>query len=130
MMVRMAIQAGVSISGNPPLNIFKKAVSKGQLFLFVLTSYIRQMSNKSNFILLLQRTFVLLVLFSVCRFLFLIINFSYFEEASSAEILFSFIYGLRFDITAIVLCNLVFISTDPSDFIFSCKHPTLTAQLY
>ncbi len=109
MMVRMAIQAGVSISGNLPLNIFKKAVSKGQLFLFVLTSYIRQMSNKSNFILLLQRTFVLLVLFSVCRFLFLIINFSYFEEASSAEILFSFIYGLRFDITAIVLCNLVFI---------------------
>ena len=67
------------------------------------------MTNKSNFLLLLQRIFILMLLFTISRFLFLIINFSYFHEAPKIDLVLSFFFGLRFDITAIVLCNLLFI---------------------
>ena len=62
--------------------------------------------HKSSFYLLVQRLLLVLILFSFTRLLFLIFNFSYFSESAFSDIVAGFFYGLRFDITAIVIGNL------------------------
>ncbi|MBL0063971.1 MAG: LTA synthase family protein [Bacteroidetes bacterium] len=90
------------------------------------------MTNKSNFLLLLQRIFILMLLFTISRFLFLIINFSYFHEAPKIDLVLSFFFGLRFDITAIVLCNLLFIFLHffPFSFFYSKWYQRITAFVF
>ncbi len=45
---------------------------------------------------------------SICRLLFLLFNYSYFNEYSFIRILSSFYYGLRFDLTAICILTIPF----------------------
>ena len=55
--------------------------------------------------LLLRRLGILMLIYSLCRVLFFAFNFSYFSELHFIEIVTSFFYGLRFDITAIAITN-------------------------
>ena len=65
---------------------------------------------QNNYILLLRRILLLLEIYFFCRLLFLLFNFSYFSTVDIITILKSFIYGIRYDITAIFISNIVFIS--------------------
>jgi len=58
---------------------------------------------------LFVRLFAVLILFSVCRFLFYLFNLSYFKGSGVLEIATSFLYGIRFDISAIVYFNSLYI---------------------
>jgi phosphoglycerol transferase MdoB-like AlkP superfamily enzyme len=60
----------------------------------------------NHVILLLKRLGFILLLYFLCRVLFLISNYSYFE---SAALLKAFLGGLRFDLSAIALINSPFI---------------------
>src|SRR5215218_2376271 len=68
------------------------------------------MLMKNRFILLIQRIALLFALYTFCRLLFYLFNFSYFHDLSAPTVLSLFFYGLRFDATAIVISNLVFIA--------------------
>ncbi|MCX6275877.1 MAG: sulfatase-like hydrolase/transferase [Bacteroidetes bacterium] len=65
---------------------------------------------KNRFILLLQRVLMLFALYTFCRILFYIFNFSYFSDLSFTAVLKLFFFGLRFDAVAIVISNLLFIA--------------------
>jgi len=58
---------------------------------------------------LLRRLALLLALYSILRVLFLICNRSYFGELSFGRIAQAFGYGLRFDLSALVAINFLFI---------------------
>lgn len=58
---------------------------------------------------LFKRLFVLLLIYSLCRILFYSINFSLFSSVPFSELGFILIHGVRFDIVAIVYCNVFFI---------------------
>lgn len=62
-----------------------------------------------HIILLAKRIVFLLILFSISRIYFYILNLSFFENSSFWEILKSFIYGVRFDIASIAFFNSLFI---------------------
>ena len=70
---------------------------------------------------LLLRLLVILLIYTLARFLFLIFNWSYYHQLPAGEIVMSFIYGLRFDISAVLYINLLFIylSLLPFKFIFN-----------
>lgn len=71
-------------------------------------------------------------MFTISRLLFLVINFSYFEKAPVTDLVLSFFYGLRFDITAIVLCNLLFIFLHffPFSFFYSKGYQRIIAVIF
>lgn len=48
----------------------------------------------------------LMIIYSALRLIFYIVNYSYYVESSGIDILKSFWYGLRFDISAIVMINM------------------------
>lgn len=54
---------------------------------------------------LFGRFFKLLNLFFVCRLLFLVFNYSFFRSLTWGEYCISFIAGIRFDLTALVIVN-------------------------
>lgn len=58
---------------------------------------------------MLERTMVLLFFMSICRFLFLFFNYSYFSDYSFLDLLVAFVYGLRFDLTVTVILGLPFL---------------------
>jgi phosphoglycerol transferase MdoB-like AlkP superfamily enzyme len=57
-----------------------------------------------------MRFALLLLLLTSCRIFFLFFNFSYFSTLPLKEILLSFIWGIRFDIVAITIGNILFIT--------------------
>lgn len=59
-----------------------------------------------NLFLLVRRIFLLLVFYSFCRFLFLLFNYDYFSVLSGKDIFLSFLHGLRFDVSAIIILNI------------------------
>jgi len=63
-----------------------------------------------NIQLLTIRLGLLLILYSVCRLLFLAFNYAAFQNLTGREIFATFAIGLRFDISAICLTNSVFIT--------------------
>ncbi|CAN5687459.1 LTA synthase family protein [soil metagenome] len=65
---------------------------------------------KNRFVLLAQRIILLFALYSFCRLLFYIFNYSYFSDIGFGEVIKLFFFGLRFDIVAIVISNLLFIA--------------------
>ncbi len=65
--------------------------------------------QKSNLLLLVQRTALLVAFYSVCRLFFLIFNFSYFSDVSAISISKDFFFGIRFDLSSIVISNIIFI---------------------
>ena len=69
------------------------------------------MLDKKNSLLVLgQRLFLLLVLYSLCRLLFFTFNSNYFSDVSAASLAKDFFFGLRFDVAAIVISNILFIT--------------------
>ena len=58
---------------------------------------------------LVKRLLILMLLYSGCRLLFLIFNFSIFGQAGIKELVFLFFFGLRFDIYAILITNVLFV---------------------
>ena len=59
---------------------------------------------------LFKRLFLALVLFSVARLFFLALNLPYFNELSFNEAIRIFFFGIRFDISALLYFNLIFIA--------------------
>ena len=59
--------------------------------------------------LLFQRLGIILLLFTICRLLFFLINGSFFTESGLFNWIFVFLHGIRFDISAIVYIHLPFI---------------------
>ncbi len=66
--------------------------------------------KKNNLLLLVQRVLLLLGFYSVCRIFFLLFNVNYFTEVAFTSVLKDFFFGLRFDLSAIIISNIVFIS--------------------
>ncbi len=58
---------------------------------------------------LFLRLLVLLLIYSFARLLFLVFNWSYYNQLPTGEIIKAFVYGLRFDISAVLYINLLFI---------------------
>ncbi len=61
--------------------------------------------EKGSYSVLIKRLWLLMIIYSICRLLFFIFNFNFFSSVHFFEIATSFIYGLRFDFTAIVISN-------------------------
>jgi phosphoglycerol transferase MdoB-like AlkP superfamily enzyme len=72
-----------------------------------------------HFFLLLKRISLIALVYTLCRLIFYFFNFQYFHQASFVNTFFSFILGLRFDISIICITNSIFIilSILPFDFI-------------
>jgi phosphoglycerol transferase MdoB-like AlkP superfamily enzyme len=58
---------------------------------------------------LLQYLSLVMVLFTVCRLGFYFFNYSYFKELSAANFLYIFLGGIKFDLTAVLYVNSLFI---------------------
>src|SRR5215468_6545216 len=78
--------------------------------LFSFNSYFRHMQMTNRFVLLAKRIILLFVLYTFCRLVFYLFNFSFFRDVPLLNVLKLFFYGLRFDATAIVISNLLFIA--------------------
>ncbi len=65
--------------------------------------------HTSNLILLLKHLSFLLIAYSVCRLLFYWFNYSYFSDLSSSQLLPLLFFGIRFDLSVIILTNSLFI---------------------
>ncbi|MEP7169056.1 MAG: LTA synthase family protein, partial [Bacteroidota bacterium] len=59
--------------------------------------------------ILLKRLLILFFLYSLCRLIFFLFNYSYFSSGTFSEIVKSFFFGIRFDAAAIVITNCLFI---------------------
>lgn len=59
--------------------------------------------------LLVKRILIVLFLFTVCRLVFFIANYTFFSVNGWKNILLSFLHGVRFDISAILYINLIYI---------------------
>lgn len=62
-----------------------------------------------HYIFLFYRLGILLLTYTLCRGIFFLFNLDYFSEASISQILYAFILGSRFDLTAIFSINALFI---------------------
>ena len=58
---------------------------------------------------LLFRISVLLIVYQICRLLFLVFNFSTFKVSNTSDIIISFIWGIRFDLWVILWFNLLYV---------------------
>ncbi len=65
--------------------------------------------TQSNFSLLISRLGLLFSIYFFCRVLFFIFNYSHFETSDFSSLASAFFYGMRYDITAIVISNILFI---------------------
>ena len=79
---------------------------------------------RNRIVLLAKRIFLLLVLFSILRLFFFISNYSYFNTTSFLHDLYFFVVGIRFDYTAIVYFNSLFILISILPFSFVDKKIT------
>ncbi len=64
---------------------------------------------RKNFRLLFSRFLILLFLYSLSRFIFFLFNTKYFSESGTSQVFYAFITGLRFDISAIIITNSLFL---------------------
>lgn len=84
--------------------------------------------NLTNLHILLKRLFWVYVLYALSRLVFLAANFSLLQLFPTYEIFYSFLIGLRFDTTAILYTNSVFILLHLIPFPFR-KHAAYQATL-
>ncbi|MDD5570546.1 MAG: sulfatase-like hydrolase/transferase [Bacteroidales bacterium] len=61
------------------------------------------------FTFLLKQLIFLLIVFTICRIIFLLFNLKYFNDSGTPEIFKAFLFGLRFDLSAILAFNVIFI---------------------
>ncbi|MES2730524.1 MAG: hypothetical protein V4714_02205 [Bacteroidota bacterium] len=75
--------------------------------------------NKTHYFLLLRRLGLLLLLYTLCRIVFCLINWGQFGEASDMELGVAFGTGFLFDLSAILLVNALFtvLSILPFDYV-------------
>jgi phosphoglycerol transferase MdoB-like AlkP superfamily enzyme len=64
---------------------------------------------RGHLILLLKRLLILFAVYSLCRLLFYLFNFSYFSGLSLLSVIHVFIVGLKFDASAIILSNSLYL---------------------
>ncbi len=76
---------------------------------------------QNNFTLLLRRIVLLLINYLIWRLLFFVFNYSYFSNAGLIVILKCFFFGFRYDITALIISNIFFISLHLLPFPFFYK---------
>ena len=62
-----------------------------------------------HIIVLLKRLAILLLLFSICRVIFYFFNSELFPEITGENIFWIIIYGVRYDVSAIIILNSLFI---------------------
>ena len=91
-----------------------------------MTPYLKQISN------LLYRLAIILIFYSLCRYLFYIFNHLTFSQNSSMEILKVFFFGIRFDYSAIIQYNLLFLLLYlfPFNFIHYKKYKQVVGFLF
>ena len=63
-----------------------------------------------NLARLVKHLAYLLLIYAICRLLFYFLNFSYFSDLSIGPLFSIMIFGLRFDLSVIILSNFLFIS--------------------
>ena len=85
-----------------------------------------------NIRILIRRLGLLMGIYSVCRLLFLIFNYTYFSAAGLYILLKCFFFGLRYDITIIVITNILFIALHllPFQFFYKKKYQNILLALY
>lgn len=79
------------------------------------------MKYSDTYRLLLLRLGLVFIAYSLTRLCFFLMNLESFEEVALTDILFSFIHGLRFDASAILYTNIVFILLSILPFSFVVK---------
>ncbi|MDA3892077.1 MAG: sulfatase-like hydrolase/transferase [Salinivirgaceae bacterium] len=74
-----------------------------------------------NLILTGKRLLLIMVFMTISRLIFYIFNFSFFASLSTRQVLYHFVYGIRFDLAIVFLFNLLFIllSVFPNNFILA-----------
>ncbi|MES2558789.1 MAG: LTA synthase family protein [Bacteroidota bacterium] len=80
--------------------------------------------NLTNIHILLKRLFWVYILYTLSRVVFFVVNFSFLQQFHATEIVGSFLVGLRFDTTAIIYTNGVFI------LLHILPHPFRSHSLY
>jgi arylsulfatase A-like enzyme len=63
------------------------------------------LKKADNLLLLVKRFLLLMLLYTVARILFLLFNADYFSDLSFGDLIWAFVHGLRFDISALVILN-------------------------
>ncbi len=61
----------------------------------------------THYILLAKRLSLSLIIFALCRLVFLIYNYHYFSSYPTSTLISTFLYGLRFDISTVFYLNVV-----------------------
>jgi phosphoglycerol transferase MdoB-like AlkP superfamily enzyme len=89
-------------------------------------------SGLSNLLVLLKRLFVVFVIYQITRVLFYYINIEHFTEVTLSQLLYMMLGGLRFDLTAIIYINSLFIilSVLPLKIRHSAKYQTFLLYLF
>ncbi len=89
-------------------------------------------SYRTQLIVLLKRLLLLVLTYQLCRLSFLLANFNYFSASAPTHIFSAFVYGIRFDLNAIILINLpfIFIHILPLKLFFSALTQTLLKILF
>jgi phosphoglycerol transferase MdoB-like AlkP superfamily enzyme len=67
------------------------------------------MIDQSNLFRLIKQIAILVVLYTICRLLFYVFNFSFFSDLSFLELVKILFFSIRFDLSVIVLSNSLFI---------------------
>ena len=91
-------------------------------------------NNNSNSIIsiLIIRLLLIVAIYSFLRFSFYLINFSYFSNLRFKELAIIFFYGIRFDLSAIVVVNAFFVvmQTIPFRFRFGKAYQIIATVLF
>ena len=74
-------------------------------------AYFSDISYKGNlYFVALRRLFIIMLIFSLCRLLFLLFNLDFYPHLTTGGVLKMFLGGLRFDTTAVLYTNLLYIT--------------------
>lgn len=81
---------------------------------------------------LLLRIALILILYTVCRFIFLIFNLDSFNNLDSSEIFLIFLGGFKFDLSALLYLNSAYIFSQilPFTFVYRPKYRRVTNLLF
>ena len=98
-----------------------------------LLKYLKDVRLKGNiYWVLLLRLLLAMLLFTLCRIGFYLYNISYFPEMTGDNFLRILWGGLRFDLTAVLYINSLFIllTLIPLDFRFTPRYQTILKYLF
>lgn len=86
----------------------------------------------SQLLTTLKRLTLIMIIYTVCRLIFLLFNWSFFSIASISSIAESLILGLRFDISTVLLINSLFIllSILPIELVFKIAYQRILKIIF